>query len=227
MRSLRECQARLRAAIVAPRRHADAGLEIYRHAYGARLAETLRKNYPVLAQRLGHESFTRLARRYADAQPSHHFNIRWYGGQLWRELRGAYADLARMEWALGLAFDATDAAPLTWDHMKAISVDEWPSVPLALHPSTQILAMSWAAEDIWQGTSDTHRRHEHALLVWRKELQAHWRIATRPEAAALRALRPGTLADACRALPDADAAQVGTWMAGWIREGMLVPVAAS
>lgn len=226
MRSLHESQARLRAAILAPAPHADAGLEIYRHAYGARLAETLRKNYPVLAQRLGSESFTRLARRYADAHPSHHFNIRWYGGQLWRELRGAYADLARMEWALGLAFDADDAPPLTWDDMKSISVDAWPSVPLALHPSTQVLAMSWAAEGLWQGASASHRRHDHALLVWRKDLQAHWRIATRAEAAALRALRPGTLADACLALGDADAGQVGSWLAGWIREGMLVPVAS-
>lgn len=222
MPSLRESQLELRDAILAGARHANGGLEVYRYAFGARLAGVLRSNYPVLARRLGELEFARLARRYIAETPSRHFNIRWYGAQLSRHLRGAYADLARMEWALGLAFDAADETPLAWDALKSRPVEDWVGLPIALHPSTQVLSMSWSAEALWEGTAIEHRRNRHALLVWRKDLQAHWRIASRSEALALRALRFGTLADACDAAPEAAFEQVGEWFAGWVREGMLV-----
>lgn len=221
MPSLREAQERLREAAVARSAHADAGLEIYRHAYGARLAQALRSNYPVLAQRVGSEAFARLARRYLDLYPSRHFNIRWHGAHLWRLLDGAMADLARMEWALGIAFDARDARPLDRAALESTPLAAWGEMPLGLHPSTQVLPMSWNAGKIWEGAEEP-RRHDHALIVWRKGLQAHWRSATSAEGAALRALRLGSLSAACLAVPEADADDVGAWFAGWVSEGLLV-----
>jgi hypothetical protein len=222
MPSLRESQEELRDAILAHARHADAGVEAYRYAYGARLVQTLRANYPVLAERLGADAFVRIARRYVASYPSQHYNIRWYGAHLWRMLDGPYADLARMEWALGLAFDAEDRPALTWEALKSTPVDDWAELPLALHPSTQVLALSWAIAKMWEHGAEP-RRQDGALLVWRKNLQAHWRVASHAEAAALRALRLGTLASACAAIPEADAEQLGAWFAGWVTEGMVAP----
>lgn len=222
MPSLRESQEAMRDAILAGVRHEDAGMEVYRYAYGARLVQTLRSNYPVVAERLGADAFVRIARRHVVTYPSQHYNIRWYGAHLWRLLDDGYADLARMEWALGLAFDAEDRATLTWEALKSTPVDAWADLPLALHPSTQVLAMSWGVAKMWEDGAEP-RRQDHALLVWRKDLQAHWRVASHAEAAALRALRLGTLASACAAIPEADAEQVGAWFAGWVSEGMLAP----
>jgi hypothetical protein len=221
MPSLRDLQEEMRRHIVSPARLPDAGREVYRYAYGARLAGALASNYPVLAQRCGEGEFSELARAYIARYPSSHYNIRWYGAHLWRVLGGSYADLARMEWALGLAFDARDASPLSWSGLNALPVESWSELAIALHPSTHVLNLSWSAEKLWQGVEEPWP-YVHDLLVWRKDLQAQWRIAGKDEALALRALRRfGTLQRACEALPETAAAQVGTWFAGWVQEGML------
>ena len=221
MRSLRELQRRMCGRVMSRARLAESGEEVYRYAYGARLAGALASNYPVLAQRCGEPEFSELARRYVARNPSHHYNIRWYGARLWRLLGGTYADLARMEWALGLAFAARDAAPLGPDRLKEVPVEAWGDLPVALHPSTHVLHMSYPAEKLWQGVPEPQPR-AHDLLVWRKGLQAQWRIADEGEAVALRALRQlGTLQRACEVLPEASAARVGAWFAGWVQEGML------
>jgi hypothetical protein len=70
-------------------------------------------------------------------------------------------------------------------------------------------------------------RRPHALLVWRMNLDAHWRIAGAGEARALLALDlGGSLQHACEAMGDEDAGEVGAWFAGWVREGLLATGAA-
>ena len=239
MPSLRDQQELLQAAILAVEENApivsrqrSPRLAIYRHAYRARLAGALALNYPVLARVLGDAAFERLAEDYARAVPSRHFSIRWHGAELYRFLTDpALVDLARMEWALGTAFDAADAGPLDAGSLARIPVAEWPGLRLALHPSVSVLAMQWAVEAQWESmrAEDAHaapaapQAHAHALLVWRKDLQAHWRIASAAEGAALLALGArGTLQETCEALGEDDAPAVGAWFAGWIAEGMLM-----
>ena len=222
MRSLREMQEGMRDRILSGMRLADSGQDVYRYAYGARLAGVLESNYPVLVQRCGEAEFSELARKYIARFPSSHYNVRWYGAHLWRLLGGAYADLARMEWALGLAFDARTETALTPARMSDFPVETWADLPITLHPSTHVLYMSWTGEKLWQGTGNQHP-HPHDLFVWRKGLEAQWRIAGEDEALALRALRQhGTLQRACEVLTEDAAVQVGTWFAGWVQEEMLV-----
>ena len=237
MPSLRDEQLALQAAILAADAAASSssvrepsGIAVYRNAYRARLAGALRLNYPVLAELLGESEFRCVADGYARDFPSHHYSIRGHGSELWRKFGGALADLARMEWALGSAFDAPDVPPIEASFLEAISIDEWAALRLAAHPSVVVLSMSWAIEAQWEAVraGDGHARaepaeHAHALLVWRKNLQSHWRIASLQEGRALRNLHGGgTLQHACDALTDADAEAIGGWFAGWVREGMLV-----
>ncbi len=237
MPSLRDEQRALQAVILAgdaaspcaPTRDGQ-GVAVYRFAYRARLAGALRVNYPILATLLGELEFRRIADAYAGAMPSRHYSIRGHGSELWRSLYGARADLARMEWALGSAFDAPDAAPIEAAFLESIPVDEWADLPFAAHPSVAVLSMSWTVEAQWEAVRaesgsaiDEPREHEHALLVWRKNLQSHWRSASVAEGQALLALHAsGTLGRACEALDEAGAEAIGGWFAGWVREGMLV-----
>ena len=94
------------------------GLDVYRHAYRARLAAALADNYTVLARALGDEAFDALAQAYIAAQPSRHPSIRWFGHELAGFMAQADDDLvphaslvdfAAMDWALRAAFDAADA----------------------------------------------------------------------------------------------------------------------
>lgn len=239
---LREQQRVLQLAILAEERFAPQlsrpeapRLAVYRHAYRARLAGALRANYPALAKRLGDTEFERVAAEYARAHPSRHFSIRWHGARLAAFLgEGPLADLARMEWALGVAFDAPDASALDAGFLAQVPLHDWASLPLALHPSVSVLPMEWAVEGQWQVLREdgaaapaAPERYEHTLVAWRKSLDAHWRIATRAEGRALLALGAGgTLQHACEALGERQAESTGAWFAGWVREGMLVAVAS-
>lgn len=235
MPSLREYQRELQAAILvedasgAP--SPEQQLAIYRHAYRARLAGVLRQNFPVLAQQLGDDEFARVAGDYARTRPSHHFSIRWHGSELPRLLSSPpMQELARMEWALGMAFDAADCESLDVQGLADVPVDDWAQLPLALHPSVNVLDMKWAIEPLWESVRSSAapvnaaaEAHEHMLLVWRKELQAHWRIASLEEGRALKALgEQGTLGAACEAIGEQSASAMGEWFAGWVREEMLV-----
>ena len=235
MSSLREYQRELQAAILVEDVPAapspEQQLAIYRHAYRARLAGVLRQNYPVLAQQLGNDEFARVAGEYARTRPSHHFSIRWHGAELSHSLSSVpMQELARMEWALGMAFDAADREPLDVQALADVTVDDWAQLPLALHPSVNVLDIQWAIEPLWESVrssgapvSAAPEAHVHTLFVWRKDLQAHWRIATVEEGRALRALGLyGTLGAACEAIGEQSATAVGEWFAGWVREQMLV-----
>lgn len=238
--SLLEQQRLLQAAILMPGELAAAlraeclpRLAIYRDAYSARLAGALRTNFPALAALLGDAAFDDLARRYARDHPSHHPSIRWHGERLadYELGHGALNDLARMEWALGLAFDAPDAPVADAVAMSAIPVARWGALPVTPHPSVQCLDLAWAVEPTWDvlrsgsvaGIPEP-TAHCHALLVWRLEHRAHWRIATAAEAEALRRLgAAGSLDALCgednpAATP---AEQVGAWFACWVRDEML------
>ena len=237
MHSLLEAQRALQRAILTDDPDAWASpprVGIYRYAYRARLAGALRANYPALARMIGEDEFRTLAEGYARAHPPRHFSIRWHGHALAEYLpAGPEADLARMEWAIAEAFDAADAEPIEPQRLADEPVEGWADLPLALHPSVEVLPMRWAVECAWE-----RLRHEaaadareieprpHALFVWRRNLDAHWRIAGADEARALLALDlGGTLEHACEAIGDAGAGQVGAWFAGWVREGLLTAAA--
>lgn len=238
MPSLREQYDRLHGAIVAEAAPAEAEaafgrerLAVYRHAYRARLEEALRVNYPALAATLGEEAFGRVAAAHARRRPPSHYSIRWHGVDLPADLpAGPLAELARMDWALGEAFDAADAAPLDREALARVAPEEWPRVPLALHPAARVLMLEFAVEPLWQAArrgavapcaAAPARRH--ALIVWRKAREVQWRAAARGEGEALLALgRAGTLEAACEGATEAKARRIGERFALWVDAGILV-----
>ncbi len=188
--------------LTARRDGGPARLEIYRAAYGARLTEALRDNFPILARVLGDDSFDELARAYIDAEPSRQASIRWFGASLPSFMRAepdlaghaALIDLARMEWALGTTFDAPDAPGLQVEHLGALAGEDWPGLRFDMHPSVQMLELEWAVEPIWRTLSLGEDSElpppeplPHALLVWRPRLETLWRSLDAEEATLLAA----------------------------------------
>jgi len=70
----------------APKASAAERFGVYTEAYRLRLIEALSADYPALKEWLGDEAFDALGRAYADACPSAHFSIRWFGSRLPRYL---------------------------------------------------------------------------------------------------------------------------------------------
>lgn len=228
----------------------STGLDVYRHAYRARLAEALADNYTVLSRALGDDAFDALARAYIAAHPSQHPSIRWFGHLLADFMAAAgeplvphpgLVDIARMDWALRSAFDAAEAPGLDPATLAVLGADDWAGLVLHLHPSVRRVRLDHAVEPAWRVLREWDPEsgagqpelpepvpHAHELLAWRQALETRWRSLQPLEAALLDAVSAGdTFASLCERaaaeLGDAEAAApavIGA-LQQWLAEGLL------
>jgi hypothetical protein len=219
-------------------------LDIYRHAYRARLTDALRENYPVLHRLLGDDTFDEMAEAFIAARPSHQPSIRWFGSELADFLNStpehaphpAAGDLARMEWALCTAFDAADARPLNSDALRDIAAEDWPTLRFTAHPSLRLVPLAWNIEVLWSALSadenaDTEAPEalQHHLVIWRHEGRTQWRAMADDEAGILAdCLRGEVFATWCENAAanhgDNAAAKVAGYLRLWIDSDMLAGV---
>lgn len=204
------------AIVTSPAADATQRLGIYLHAYRARLLEVLGNDHPGLRSMTGSETFERLGNAYIDATPSTQFNVRWYGGALARFLRGmpdepshlAFAAMAELEWAMGLAFDAEFQTIVEARAMAAIDAASWPTLGLRLQSSLQRFSLEFNAPEIRlavdQGKPVPAVQAWHppqAWIVWRKDSRVRYRRLDEDEAAAIDAIAAGaSFAQVCELL---------------------------
>src|SRR5438105_4689122 len=158
---LTEDAAILESVVDAPPLTPADRVKIYRNAYRIRLRDALQDTHPVLFKVLGDEMFESLAFAFIEAHPSVHRSIRWYGRELgdFLALQPPYAEqpilaeIARFEWTLSEAFDATDAASMTREALKAIDADSWEQIGFVFHPSLRLLDLNWNTVAVWQAMS--------------------------------------------------------------------------
>ncbi|WP_200915745.1 putative DNA-binding domain-containing protein [Jeongeupia sp. HS-3] len=133
-------------------------LNVYRHAYRARLRDALKTNHPNLHRLLGDDDFDALAAAYLAAEPSPHRSIRWFGDRLAAFLAATapyaevpmLAELAAWEWASAASFDAADAARLDEAALAVLSPAQWASLPLRLIPAAALLDLHWNTPQLCQ-----------------------------------------------------------------------------
>lgn len=253
MSPLRQLQQRMQQALLAERAtlpqelrgdaRADvsARLDVYRHGYRIRLREALASEFPGLRMLAGRR-FQPLLESYVEAQPSHHYNIRWHGAGLaaflerappWRE-RGELADMARLDWAVSIAFDAADEAVLGAAELAAVPADAWPQ--LRLRPLANLQFVPATCNVVAFRRAVDHRSHRPHLrrharrrqaLVWRQDLQVRYRPVADDERAMLEgALRDEPFARLCERMAEWHApAQAMPRLAAllhrWLDEGLL------
>jgi len=221
-------------------------LAIYYDAYRLRLAEALAEAFGHTHAYVGDDAFAELCSAYINEHPSTYRNLRWFGdafpalvAQRLPE-HPVVAELARFEWALGLAFDAADAPVLTAAQMQGLDAVDWDGIGFDFHPSLQLLELRWNATAIWQALEREDAPSEateaaRTWLVWRKELQPHFRSLDAFEAQALRGLvQRKTFAEVCTELTvspdrkdeaaDANVARLAAWLSGWLAEGILTAI---
>ncbi|QID18656.1 DUF2063 domain-containing protein [Nitrogeniibacter mangrovi] len=241
-----QMQAAVTAGGVPPGLSGNArGLEVYRTAWRVRLIEALRTNYPALHRVLGDAAFAELATRYLRAHPSQRRSIRWFGHRLPEFIAAhsdtlphpALRDLARMEWAVCLAFDAADFVPLAFAQLAATPPDAWPTLVFTLQPAVALLELQWSVAPVWRELSTAEdpdrqvappERLDNTILVWRKALSPNWRSIAPLEADLLRAVAAGEcFGQLCeRAVASAGevdaAATVGAYLQQWVADELLV-----
>lgn len=125
----------------------DERLNVYAHAYRARLFETLGNDFLGLQALTGAQRFEELCRNYIEHTPSHTFNARWYGQDLAAFLRVtspwdetlALCEMADLDWAIGLSFDSADETSVSEATVAAIPFSDWPEMRCRLHGSIRRL----------------------------------------------------------------------------------------
>jgi hypothetical protein len=168
---------------------ADHRLAVYRHGYRVRLRDALKNDFIGLRHLAGKRIDT-LLDSYIAAHPSEHYNIRWYGAGLaafldyahpWCD-KPALAEMARLDWAISIAFDAANEPHASIADLAALSPDTWPSMRLSLQHNLHILTCRYNTARFRRAADhDDMRPHlrrftaARQLLVWRKDTTVHYR----------------------------------------------------
>lgn len=215
---------------------------VYRHAYGARLVESLRTDHELLHIYMGDEMFDALGQSYVAATPSHHPNVRWFSQGLPDFLRTAapyadypvLADLAALERALNDAFDAVDAPVLMVGNLAGIAPEAWNGLRFVAQPAARRLDLGTNAAAIWLAlkqdkappqavAGDTPSR----ILVWRQDDTPMFRELGAEEAMmwdeAAAGVPFGVLCAMLAAFadPDTAAARGAGYLHGWVTSQLL------
>jgi hypothetical protein len=241
---LEENPAFLREIAGADDAYRQTRLGIYYTAYRLRLVATLAVDYDILKAFVGETRFGEIALAYIQAHPSTFRNLRWYGAAMGEFLREdarfsaepLLSQLAEFEWAHGLAFDAPDAAHLTFNDLAAVPPEDWADICFIQHPSLHLVAPNWNVVDIWHAHKDekavpaaVSSEQPNVIAVWRRDYKSYFRTLENDESLLWRTLANGTgFGDACAELAAATnlseeeaplrAAQL---LRGWIDEGWI------
>ncbi len=216
----------------------DRRLDIYHHAYRARLQEALGTVYERTWAYLGDEEFATVAARHIEAHPSSSRNLRDYGAEFPRVAREAFpedpevAELAMMDWNLHVAFDAPNAGRLDHARLAVLGEEDWAGARLVLHPGASLAVFEWNVLALWRAIDEgktppaaQRLARPTAHLFWRGELASRFRSLEAAEYSALCDLAAGaSFASICQRIPPEIAgAWLRTWMADELLSDVLVP----
>jgi hypothetical protein len=216
------------------------GLKVYK-ANGHVLAErALRAAYPVLAQMLGDESFSALARALWHATPPQYGDMAQWGDTLAEFVAASaqladepyLADVARVEWALHTCAGAADAVlqPATLALLGSHDLD---ALTVQLAPGAAQICSPWPIASLVRAHRDDGVTMAHAatllrngraedVVVWRQGYRPRVRNAKPGEAGFVSALlQSQTLGAAIDASPQLE---INHWLTEAIETGLLMAV---
>lgn len=220
--------------------HAAAGLAVYQNNYRTQLVNCLKHSFPNLQRWLGEEEFRNAAIAHIDKYPPHAWTLDAYAEDFGQTLRERFPnnpdihELAWVELALGEAFVARDAEPLSLD---ALATVDWDNAKLRFTPSLRVQVMTTNVEAIWSALCEelTPPASEMlaeagGLMVWRRQFTSRLREIDGLEYAALVQLqRNGSFVDLCEMLvarlgEEDGVAKAGSLLAGWLGSELIVGV---
>ena len=213
-------------------------LGIYADGYRLRIIEALASAYPILKAWLGDDLFDKTARSYIDQHPSTYRNMRWVGDVMCEHLTKTLpkhpiaAEIAQFEWALSLAFDAEDAPTLTLQNLAKIPPEKWGDLRFKFHPAVQLFSQKYNVLLVWQAlnsdeTPPKATQINEPYVVWRKDLNSHYRSLEHAEYKAIQSVILGTsFGELCESLQENDSEEEATmqaaqYLSGWLNGGLI------
>ena len=232
-----------------PREGRETLFGVYRHAYAARLVESLSLDYERLGAYLGGERFETLGHAYLAEHPSVFRSIRWFGDELpafllshapWSASPELH-ELAAIERALNDAFDAPDGTPLGLDALGSVDPADFSRLTFTFDASARRLDLATNARLVWLAIGEDREPPAAAaaedgperLLVWRAGYTSKLRAMPADEAMlydeAARGLAFGPLCEmlATTMEPEAAPSRAATIVAGWLEAGLVTAIGVS
>ena len=227
--------ARRRAptALLVPPANGDLATRcgVYNGGYLERLVEVMQGDFGGVQQALGEAAFRALVARYLQRHPSRHPNLNRLGrafpafvsAQRSLQKRAFVAELAQLELALTIAFDAPEFTPLAGAAIAAVPAERLGGIRLRANPSLQLLALRHPVDVWYQAWKDgkpaaVPRPQRSWLAVYRRDDRVWRQRLTQAEFTVLSALVAGRpLAEALAKAPAT--ARVREWFAEWAQNG--------
>lgn len=216
-----------------------AGLAVYHNAYRVQLVAMLRDVYAATHSWLGDDAFEAAARAYVADHPPHSWTLADYGFDLPATLADRYpddpevADLAWLDLSLRRAFDGPDMTPVSVDALAGV---DWDRALLQLAPTLRWRVITSNCAAIWSAIARgdppppaARLAEPLALRVWRDGYAPTFRTIGLAEREALALVSGGAdFATVCATFaardPDGAAALCGSFLADWLRDGLVVAV---
>ncbi len=221
-------------------------VEIYADMHIARLVGVLGEDYAAVRALVGEHDFDHhLARGYLADHPSHSFTLSvlgrhlpdWIARQEDLERRELLVDVARLELAMTVVFDAPREVALTPADLQALPPDTWSDPKPRLVGALELLDLAHEANAIVRSVRQdqpmpTLEPSATRVLVWRKD-DVVWRRELEPAAFALLTAitQRATLAEAIAEAESVHAgdaedlgARVGRWMGEWADDGLFAAI---
>jgi hypothetical protein len=219
-------------------------LDIYRNMYRPRMEEALAIDYPALKHFLGAQDFMQLVERYVGVYPSRSYTLNRLGDHLPEFLttvndlpnKDFCVDLARLEYALTMVFDANETPPLSPDAVQSVPQDAWETARLKPIEALRLLAFDYPVSLYVGGVDGENRfpriaRKKSWVVAYRRNYQVHRMDLTGPAYELLSALASGrTIGDAISTVlsrkwrPAVKHAQLFEWFRDWMAEGLFQAV---
>lgn len=217
-------------------------LGVYHDMYMLRLVEALEFDYPGVARHMGHARFHRLVESYVGAHPSRSYTLNRLGDHLPDYLealdrlprRKLLADLARLELAITLVFDAAQDEALSPAEIVSVPAEAWPEIRFRPIDAMKLLRLDYPVDDYLQsikqgGDARPLRKSPRWMLVFRSDLSVRQVALPRREWTMLDAICRGlALADAVESIsglrPHLSETELFAWFREWTRMGLFTAI---
>jgi hypothetical protein len=140
-----------------------ARIGIYHNHFFTTLGASLQSTFPIVCRLVGERFFAYAAHEYLRAHPPHSRCLTEYGAGFADFLGGFepckglpyLADVARFEWALNIAANVREAAPLPPQALTEVPTNEAAYVALRLQPSLTYVISPWPIDAIWLANQES------------------------------------------------------------------------
>lgn len=136
----------------------DERLGVYENNFFASIVAVMATTFPTVENLVGQGYFKNLARLFVQSHPPHSGCLHEYGDLFPNFIKHYKAldnypylsDVAALDWARHVVYNAQDARPLPQDDFQALQDTDLNHVTFAFLPALQVMASNYPLEQIWQ-----------------------------------------------------------------------------